>query len=172
MRMIYGHGYAQIGLDSDTYTEFPYSIGYINYREEFDEYTSLSGVYTRKSKGYRAEIEIEIFNVLDNDWLAMRTLFEDISYTKANGLPIWVRPRFESGAIDTGLVFETELVSDINLEDLAKTASGQRITLVFRAKERTFTIPTNVNNVGLVNWQDENGNNYTNESAVIYTITA
>ena len=171
MRMIYGHGVAQIGIDDANYTEFPHSVGFISFKEEYDEYTSLSGVFTRKSKGYRAEIEIEIYNVLDTDWQNVVSLYNSISYTKQNGLPVWVRPRYDSESLDSGLEYECELVSDVDLMDLAKTPIGQKMTLVFRSKTRSFTLPTNTNNMDLVNWQNQNGTNYVDQSANVYQIT-
>lgn len=172
MRMLYGHGYAQIGIDESSYSEFANSIGYIDFVEEYNEYTTISGYFKRASKGYRAEIEVEIYNVCADDWISVRTLFENISYTKQAGLPMWIRPRYDADGYSDSLEFVVELVSNITLEDIAKTPVGQKITLVFRAVERSFALPTNTNDVTLVNWTDQNGTTYNDQSANVYQITA
>ena len=173
MRTVWGFGLFRIGFDAGEYIDFTNSMGKLVYVEEFNEYTSLSGTFKRVSKGWRPRISVDIYNVCDTDHTNLRRLLEYINTIKSRGGTFWIVPRYDSSYDNTEqILIYAELVSDINLEDIANTQVGQRITLEFLGRDRVTSLPTVESSAVENNWIDNGVDNYVDESGILYVMAS
>lgn len=143
MYPIYSYGSPRFAL-ANLSVSFPAhnSAGIISFLPVEEHHETLSGKTITIFKGYRAEIQLKLFNLKPQDYQLHLTLINIINQSRKAAKPILLQPRFSSGATLSLYVTPQD---EIRYEDITNLNAGQSINLKFFTPDLLSALPLIVN---------------------------
>lgn len=131
--MIYGFGGVRF-VSGLLIAEFSTGSGTVTFTPEYQQYTNLTGGYTRRFNGWRVSLEVLLYNLDSSDAARFATLNAILNEEACD-----IRPRSKdsSGFLVTGCLLD----STVKFTDLAQFECGQSLTLKFVKKDLLPTLP-------------------------------
>jgi len=141
---------------------FPTGTGTITIMQEAADRTARDGTYRHRVLGYRAKINVKLWNSAadgsDADNIAL--LLDSLG--ALSGVAT-ISPRYDAATAST-LSFTCICTSDYSMIDVANVPVGQYIELTFVEITRQTSIPTLLSDPATVYVLDESGNSVVDES--------
>jgi len=148
-------GWGGVKFEYNDTIEFAHGEGRITFQQDQNTYKSKSGNMIKRLNGYRALINVKIWNDTDTDAAGLKSLFSILNDAGSNAITIY--PRFDSVSGST-LSYEVYCNSDISMIDIAQVPVGQYIELEFIGSELLSEIPTLSSNPSTYYVIDNSGN--------------
>jgi hypothetical protein len=121
-------------------TRFP--AGLITFQPQEEHYETLSGGTVTVFKGYRALVQLKLYNMLAQDYQDHLTLLNIINTSRSLDKPILLQPRFSTG-VTVSLWVKPQ--GDVKYEEITNLNAGQSIDLEFFTPELLSELPLVVN---------------------------
>jgi hypothetical protein len=121
-------------------TRFP--AGLITFQPQEEHYETLSGGTVTVFKGYRALVQLKLYNMLAQDYQDHLTLLNIINTSRSLDKPILLQPRFSTGVTVSRWV---KPQGDVKYEEITNLNAGQSIDLEFFTPELLSELPLVVN---------------------------
>jgi hypothetical protein len=121
-------------------TRFP--AGLITFQPQEEHYETLSGGTVTVFKGYRALVQLKLYNMLAQDYQDHLTLLNIINASRILDKPILLQPRFSTG-VTVSLWVKPQ--GDVKYEEITNLNAGQSIDLEFFTPELLSELPLVVN---------------------------
>jgi hypothetical protein len=121
-------------------TRFP--AGLITFQPQEEHYETLSGGTVTVFKGYRALVQLKLYNMLAQDYQDHLTLLNIINASRSLDKPILLQPRFSTG-VTVSLWVKPQ--GDVKYEEITNLNAGQSIDLEFFTPELLSELPLVVN---------------------------
>jgi hypothetical protein len=143
MYPIYSYGSPRFSLGNLSVhfsTRFP--AGLITFQPQEEHYETLSGGTVTVFKGYRALVQLKLYNMLAQDYQDHLTLLNIINTSRSLDKPILLQPRFSTG-VTVSLWVKPQ--GDVKYEEITNLNAGQSIDLEFFTPELLSELPLVVN---------------------------
>jgi hypothetical protein len=143
MYPIYSYGSPRFSLGNLSVhfsTRFP--AGLITFQPQEEHYETLSGGTVTVFKGYRALVQLKLYNMLAQDYQDHLTLLNIINASRILDKPILLQPRFSTG-VTVSLWVKPQ--GDVKYEEITNLNAGQSIDLEFFTPELLSELPLVVN---------------------------
>ena len=139
MYPIYSYGSPRFSLGNLSVhfsTRFP--AGLITFQPQEEHYETLSGGTVTVFKGYRALVQLKLYNMLAQDYQDHLTLLNIINTSRSLDKPILLQPRFSTG-VTVSLWVKPQ--GDVKYEEITNLNAGQSIDLEFFTPELLSELP-------------------------------
>lgn len=137
-RHLFGFGGVRLQNANMTLT-FPHAPGQLIFEPEKISNVTARGKIIEQYQGWRPIISVTLYNTCDGEFDNFRRL-PDIISDLSRGVPLIVYPQFNPN--DGNLGYEVALMGGFNLENIAASKVGQRITLDFQGIYVVNEIPS------------------------------
>lgn len=143
MYPIYSYGSPRFALGNlSVHFSKKFPAGQITFQPSEEHYETLSGKTVSVFKGYRALVQLKLYNALPQDYQDHLTLLNIINTSRALDKPILLQPRFSTGVT---LSLWVKPQGDIKYEEITNLNAGQSIDLEFFTPALLSELPLIVN---------------------------
>ena len=133
---IFGFGKVKIQDVYGNSVTFDNGYGTVSYTPQYRKFEADNGYITRELKGYRVNINIELWNIDSTDAANMALLIPILN----SNYPLIIMPRLNPDHVYLELT-DCDLTSPFEPKDLAKFEVGQSLNLSFEKRDLASSIP-------------------------------